>query len=177
MWCGRSRLALSLAVLGTGCASNNAPPGFLPSPSEAGTTARGGWIQVTLRDATAEVNGELLAVSPDSIWILTPSGATALATSRVTGGKLTAYLSQQDKAAVFTILGVASTLSNGWYLIFTAPLWIVTGTFATADQSRVPQHQVPPLGWPDLALFARFPQGLPPDLAWSELHLETGTRP
>ncbi len=168
------RLGSCLAVaLAAACATNSAPGGFLVSPKEAAASPYGGWIELTVGDGRNErrVEGELLAVSGegDSVWVLRDSaggggGALAVPTASVRRGKLTGYSSNAGEVVSWTLLGVLSTASNGLLLIVTAPLWIVTGTVAASGESIAPERRTPPLAWPELALFARFPQGLPPGL-------------
>lgn len=153
------------------CAGNTAPREFLVSPSRGQTDAFGGWIELEyLRDGRTEhLDGELLAVRADSVWVLGPSGAIVLATAPVRRGKLTAYHAQAGQVAALTGLGVVSTISNGLFLVFTAPMWIVVGSVTAGSQSREPVSEAPPLPWADLSLFARFPQGVPAALDLSEL--------
>ena len=165
---------VTAALLVAGCASNSAPSGFLPSPEEAQASAYGAWIELQLQDPSREraTEGELLAVTADTVWVLSRSGAVALPTSAVAQCKLTAWQSGAGAIAVWTGVGVLSTISNGLFLVFTAPLWMITGTVAGSSESHVPQRKVPPFGWAELAAFARFPQGIPPKLALNTLQLE-----
>jgi len=156
-----------VAILAAACATNTAPSDFLPSPQEAQTSAYGAWIELRLIGTSRQpiVEGELLAVTTDSVWVLCDSGAVVLPTSAVAKGKLTAWRSGTGAIAGGTGLGVLSTISNGLLLIVTAPLWIITGTAAGSSESYAPQRAVSPLAWMDLARFARFPQGMPPGFA------------
>lgn len=162
---------LAGALLAAGCATNTAPPGFLPSPDEAQTEAYGGWIE--LRSAAGgrndRVDGELMAVTEDSVWVLGDSGAVVLPTAAVREGKLTAYRSGTGAVAGWTFLGVLSTVSNGVFLLGTAPLWIITGTVAGTRQSHIPERDVAPRAWSQLAPFARFPHGMPAGVRLEDL--------
>lgn len=165
-------------ALGLACAANPAPSGFLPSPSEAVRDVYGGWIEVTVavgrHDST--VAGELIAVRADSVWILPENGGvTALATTAVKRGRLAHYSSGAGAVSGFSALGTVTTISNGAFLIFTAPAWIITGVVAASNESRAPLRDVPPLGWADLAAYARFPQGLPPGIDLAEIRPKHGT--
>lgn len=153
------RTALA-AVLTTSCARNTAPVGWLPSPKGAPSFPYGGWIELAITKDSS-IDGELLAVTSDSVWVMRDDGGVVIPTARVTAGKLTAYLSGANSTAGWTTLGVLSTVSNGWFLGLTAPAWIITGTVAGTRESHAPERKVPPLTWPDLAAYARFPQGLP----------------
>ena len=175
----RGVVAATIALWTHGCATTTAPPSFLPSPQQAQTDAYGGWIELRYRGDGREgrAEGELLAVSADTIWIMGDSGGIVVGTATVKQGKLTAYDSRSGAVAGYTALGVVSTISNGLLLIFSAPLWIITGTVAGANQSRVPERRVPALQWVDLAPFARFPQGLPPGLRLDSLSRKQKPKP
>ena len=159
------------------CAGNPAPAGFLPSPAQAARDVYGGWIEVTVsagrRDST--IAGELIAARADTVWILPDSGpAVAVPTSTVKKGRVARYNSQAGAVAGFAALGVVSTISNGFLLGITAPLWIITGIVASSNESRAPLRGVPPLAWTDLAAYARFPQGLPAGIDLGEIRPKPG---
>jgi hypothetical protein len=67
------------------------------------------------------------------------------------------------------LLGTLSTISNGGFLIFTAPMWLIGGSLAVGGESRAPERKSPPLTWVELAPFARFPQGIPDGIALTAL--------
>ena len=154
-----------------GCASNTAPPGWLPTPEVAGRDAYGGWIELSTRSDTApiRIEGELIAVSEDTAWVLTVTGAIAVPVSTVLSGKLTGYNAKAGTLGGLTAVGAFSTVSNGALLIVTAPAWLIVGTAAAASQSHAPVQQIPTVGWQQLAAFARFPQGLPPGVSLNQL--------
>ena len=156
------------AVLTIGCAGNTAPVGSLPSPKEAARFPYGGWIELTITPDSS-VDGELLAVTSDSVWVLAQGGGVVIPTAQVTAGKVTTYLAATGAVAGWTTLGVFSTASNGWFLFFTAPAWIITGIVAGNKESHAPERRVPPLAWPDLAAYARFPQGMPAGVSLDSL--------
>jgi hypothetical protein len=161
------------------CAGNPAPAGFLPSPGQAVHDVYGGWIQVTVpagrHDST--IAGELIAARADTVWVLPDSGpVVAVPTSTVKKGLVARYSSEAGPIAGFAALGVVSTISNGYLLGITAPLWIITGIVASSNESRAPLRGVPPLVWADLAVYARFPQGLPPGIDLGEIRPKPGAR-
>jgi hypothetical protein len=170
---------LAPLFLAVACAGNPAPAGFLPSPAQAPHDVYGGWIEVTVpagrHDST--IAGELIAARVDTVWILPDSGGVvAVATSALKKGRLANYTSETGAIAGFTALGVVSTISNGFLLGITAPLWIITGVVASSSESRAPLRDVPPLAWADLAVYARFPQGLPPGIDLGEIRPKPDAR-
>jgi hypothetical protein len=165
-----------LAVLGavciaSGCASNPAPAGYLPSVSEVQSEAFGGWVDLTFRDGGSErhIAGELIAVSPDTLWIRAVSEGVLVPTRQVLGGRLISYEPGTSEVAVATVLGVVSTASNGAFLLLTAPMWMIGGSFAAGSQSRVPIQDLARSNWADLAAFSRFPQGMPSGIGLDDL--------
>ncbi len=165
------QVTLLAALLLGGCAHNTAPPDFLPSPQEARREGYGGWLELTVREGargSRTAAGELLAVSEEELVLLGDSGVTTVPTAAVRGGRLTGYRSSAGLVGSFAALGTLSTVSNGYFLVFTAPMWIFGGTIAAGTESTSPVIEVPPPHWLALAAWARFPQGIPPGL-------ETGT--
>lgn len=145
------------------CAGNSAPRGWLPKAEEAQVVAYGGWIELTCEEngGRRRSQGELIAVTADSVWVLEERGGVVMATAAVRTGKLTAYAAQTGNAATWTVVGTLATISNGAFLIFTAPMWIIGGTLVTGNESRAPERSHPSLTWEGLAPYARFPQGMP----------------
>ena len=171
------RVMFAPLLCAVACAGNPAPPGFLPSPTQAVRDVYGGWIEVTVsagrRDST--IAGELIAAGADTVWILPDSGrVVAVPTRTVKKGRVARYRSDAGAIAGFTALGVVSTISNGYLGGFTAPLWIITGIVASSNESRAPLRGVPPLVWADLTAYARFPQGLPAGIDLGEIRPKPG---
>lgn len=153
-----------LIVSCTACFGLSAPSGSLPTVQQAQTDSYGGWAEVTVRDYAGgnSLEGELLAVSADSLWLFTSQGPHAIAAANIVDGKLTGYDSQPTRVGWLTTLGMVSTIGNGWILIATAPAWLITGSLAALHQSRLPVRMIRATTLQALAPFARFPAGLPP---------------
>jgi hypothetical protein len=159
----RALIVLLAAWVTVGCAGTTAPPRFLRNAEASQQQSYGGWIDVTYAIGTgsSRVAGELIAVSADSLWIKHAGGGTIVPTQAVTGGQLAGYDSQWRRVEALAVLGALTTISNGAFLIVTAPAWVIGGSLAAASQSRIPLRSLPPARWTDLASFARFPQGMP----------------
>lgn len=164
-----ARNAVMIAVLVAACPAQPAPEGWLPTPDATPEWTRGGWIELELRtgdsSATAPLaRGELLAVSADSGWVLTDSGIVAVAAAGVARATLVGWDPETGKLTTWALIGTLSTVANGYILVLTAPMWIIGGSLATASHSRRPVLDTEDDQWPELRLYARFPQGLPPGL-------------
>ena len=153
--------ALWLLALSGSCFRTTAPSSYLPTAAEATRDAYGGWIRVQNRDDT-QVEGELLAATVDTLHVLSFGGWLAMPVAQVRVATLTAFRVPLDGIIIWGALGGLSTISHGFVLILTAPTWIVASSLAGASASKAPRvRSVDPA---KLAPFARFPQGLPPDI-------------
>ena len=200
------RAALACAALACagsiGCGATLAPRHWLPTAREAQREGYGGWITArTEHGATLQtLSGELLAISDDSVLVLTSGGAVGAALADVRSATLEAYDTQSGDVGKMTLAGAVTSISTGAGLLLVAPLWIVTGTIATSAIAARGRHEVREAdragsgagetrgnraSWMELRLFARFPQGIPPGLDVSRLELApanrhprpTGTKP
>jgi hypothetical protein len=163
--CGPSRrvLAAFLAASLTGCASNPAPKGWLPPAVKAQEQAYGGWISLSCKNAEAvtHVEGELIAITDDRVYVLADSGLVDVPHESVAKATLAAYATGDGQLAGWSALGTLSTLSHGAYLILTAPMWIIAGIMAAAGESRAALLHYPEKPLASFRAYARFPQGLP----------------
>ena len=103
-------------------------------------------------------------VAPSMTYVPRMGGATDVARATLIGWDPETYL-----FTVWTLIGTLSTISNGGFLLFTAPAWQLGGWLATAAQSKRPILRSDQVPWLDLRLYARFPQGLPPELDLTSL--------
>lgn len=175
-------LALALGLVCTmlpmaGCASNpETPSGWLADRDEVGEDAYGGWV-VGFGRAVGRYGGELIAVEPDTIHVLTDRGMVSLERS-VTRGTLVKYDPGSGRLVLWSAIGAAATLSHGYFLLFTAPAWALVGTLSVRAENEASRIEIPPGTWDDARLHARFPQGLPAGVVRATLRPKpVGRRP
>lgn len=155
-----ARPLLLLALVASGCASTSAPDGWLPPPSEAGREAYGGWVEV--ETAGALVEGELIALGPDSLYVLgLDDRLDVVARGAVTEARLAYADAAVQKTVLWGLGGTLSTASHGFFLILTAPTWLIATAVSGPAESRAHKLRVSRDGWEPFRAFARFPQGLP----------------
>lgn len=167
------RRLLLLWALGAGCATTPS----LDRSRSLGDRARGTSIRdvpargfsVLVRARARDVKGELLAVDPDKLWILEdPDEQPQLVTvprRDVQRVSVEAFPSGAILPATWTAIGTASTVSHGFFLIFSAPIWLGTGIPVSVDQAMSNDLDVNRRELGGLFQFARFPQGMPPGWA------------
>lgn len=110
------------------------------------------------------VSGELLGLGPEGIYVLSNNQTSLVATRDVKKVSVELYDSGWAWMLVWTVLGTASTLSHGFYLILSAPIWIATGSATTGAAGASNDLDVAPGQVMRLWQFARFPAGMP--AAW-----------
>jgi hypothetical protein len=156
-----------LAATLAGCTASPAPKAWLASPQAAESTAFGGWVVVEPAGGgdRPAISGELIAISPDSIHVLSASNLVALSMTSTARVTLWGYDSQWHSLGTWTALGTLSAASHGLGLVATVPLlWIIPGSLFTGAASRDAVVSTPHRTWQDLRPYSRFPAGLPPDL-------------
>jgi hypothetical protein len=144
------------------CTTVKAPQGSVPRRTELPAEAFGGWISVVHDNKTYE--GELIAISDDSVVLLNQNGNIFLSKDGIINARLIMYNTDYGRFAKWTVLGSFSSLSNGFFLIGTLPLWIIVGSsISSGEANRVNYIFYTGKGWEEINKFARFPQGLPSD--------------
>lgn len=156
--------ALVIAAL-SACVEN--PDPRQPSIEMMQTHGLGSWVVATSR-AGWQVQGELISVTPQYMHILRigqpGSSLVYLATRDVARAEVYTYESEGG-LGVFGALGTLSTISHGFVLILSAPVWIIATSIAVASESSHIKLDYPEdESLAELAHWARFPQGIPPDV-------------
>lgn len=113
-----------------------------------------------------EVQGELLAVDEDYVWLERHGHERYVAVPRssVEWIRLRGFRHHGWGFGGWTLVGWASTASHGWFAIGTAPMWLAFGVPAAVFESRTNRLTVEPGDVGRLFQFARYPQGAPPFL-------------
>lgn len=106
------------------------------------------------------VEGELLAATPEALAILEGNEVRVIRASAARRVLVRVAPGSGGRIAGLTVAGSLSTISNGGFLVFTLPLWVLTGV-ASGARAAADVSAAPP-GHPGLPAWARFPQGLPP---------------
>lgn len=179
----RTIVLFMISVMLSGCARNPAPAAWRLTPAEAQRTARGAWIVLEPltspdgdRSAEPRIEGELIAADAGVIHILTASGLRSVLRAAPRRMTIVGYRTPSAALVGWSAAGAASTLSHGGFLIFTAPMWIISGIVVAHRERRAGVFHND-----DMArLFARFPQGVPPGLdveAFGALVANPSSRP
>lgn len=159
-------LTLALLASMTACASNPAPRRWLAPAREAQSDPYGAWIVLRADAGTVLASGELLAVETDTVFVLPANGRVeGVARATIASATIAYYDSEWGKTAWWAAAGTLSTLSHGFGLVLTGPVWLLSGTLAARADSWAPLITVnSPARWVQAQAYARFPAGLPDGL-------------
>ena len=171
----RNWLAL-VSIAATGCAGINAPRGSVPPVAVAPQDAFGGWAAVWVdKSYRPAFEGELIAISADSVFVLVSDSLVARSLKGVRRVRVVGYDPKAVDLMNWTLAGTLSTASHGIVAILSAPVWLLVGSAVTSSAARSSEINVPGYyrTWDDLRPYARFPQGLPPGLDRTTLRKRT----
>ena len=161
---GIAWLAL-LGALASGClAASTAPEGWRRSKEDVARVALGSWTRVESRRASPSsppalvVDGELIAADGKSVVLAKGGDVTVVPATCVDRMTVAAFEPGVADTIALGSVGGLSTLSHGFFLVISAPIWFLTTLGATWAQSGAGTLEKPP----NPGAWARFPQGLPP---------------
>ena len=161
-------LSLLIFIIG-GCAHSYAPNRWLPDTDQIQTEAYGGWLTIDYEpqnDKTIEIRGEYLTSDTSNVYVLYDS-LYIVPKLKITDAVLEIDDKNTSEYDGWTILGTASTLSHGWFLGFTFPMWLATGISASSGESfrdRYSEDHPDESYWIQIIKYSRFPQGLPDNI-------------
>jgi len=160
-------------------------PRRLPEAKQAADLTTGAWLvvyQKTSEKKAPKFEGELIAVESDSVFFFSGTELKGIRKDSVATAKLfvTEPPIRPGTADAWMVFGTLSTLSHGWALILSLPVWLIGGSIgAAAIYSADDRGDLlyPEDSWSELGKFARFPQGLPRGLDRTRLEVRVRDLP
>jgi hypothetical protein len=175
----RRRAARSACVLLILAAcSSNPPAGSTPEPERAVNEVYGGWVRCEDLDGkTLPDTGELLAVGADTLWLYSDRAAGVRAVPLGAIRNAEVYWYDRDTAPIgyWTMIGMISTLSHGYGLVLSAPVWLMAGLAGGGMELAASRVQVDSRDFARLRPYARFPAGWPAGLDWRRVEPRRNT--
>lgn len=170
--------ALFSCLMISGCAATHAPSNWLPETEKFPENTYGGWMTIITSDETKDgkerylqYGGEFISQDEDNVYILYDT-VYIISKKDIRNISLELVEKSTTEFGLWTLGGTVATLSNGKFLIITAPLWLIAGTSAAVGESTRDLYETDNpdiLFWNNIMKFARFPQGLPTNINLSEL--------
>jgi hypothetical protein len=174
----RSSIVLLAAVLLGGCAASYAPDDWLPEADMVQEEQYGAWISLTpvnanprLKTKYVLISGEFIGADSNYVYVLGGS-IQAVPADSITRSVLELADTDRELYPAWGLLGALSTISHGFFLVFSLPTWIITGSIISSNEvssNRYEEENPPKEYWSRLLKFSRFPQGMPPGLDLNKL--------
>lgn len=147
----------------------------LPKPSELKEFTKGMWMDCDITDGS-KVAGEIIVIDDKQVLLLTKYNITRTVRKDVIKKALIEFSLTTDhpeklkSANAIPVL----TLSHGWFMIFTLPinLAVVIPTVSTHRSGSYAAEYPAKIKWDELSKFARFPQGVPQGLDYTQLQTD-----
>jgi hypothetical protein len=151
---------VGIVLSGGGCAGWEIPNTDRPRQDQAIVSGKGARTQLLLADGSRHT-GELISAGDGFVWLLYDDGRLAsFPAARVRQAWLGVFRTYEGALAGWTAVGSLTTVSHGFFLVFTLPLWLLTGSTSSYLESMRGFLACPPESWDVARRYARFPQGL-----------------
>lgn len=185
-----------LIMLLSGCSSINAPYGWLPDNPDSNNLNNGGWLYIEINKSAKNVTfldmdssmksitgietlaGEFISYENNNVYLMSRNNKLCIIPIKEIRYSCLELTEKNTGAIVgLGLLGTISTISNGWFLIFTAPVWLITTIASAASEAsrdnyceNYPKNNY----WHNINKFSRFPQGVPKDVDLRKLKIKKG---
>lgn len=148
-----------IAIIISSCTS----PRYLPSSDKIDVNEYGSYIKI-IRQTTANIDGELIAIDSNKIVVLSQSENKCL-TVPITDVKRFKLRYAKPKHYGWSIpVYTLATIGHGLFLIFTAPINLIVTISVTASGESAFKYSDKNMTYEKLKMFARFPQGIPTNI-------------
>lgn len=178
--------ALLLSGFLWGCSVSRIPVNYSYNPRELKSVITGSWTEIRLysMDITRnepDISGELIAIQSDTVFILDGLGLHGIHKSELKEAVVHMYYNQGRKFATITGLLyipdiIAAIFIEPAFLLLGAP-WVVIGSaISIVEGGNHSNLLIYPnsIRFEELKKFSRFPQGMPPGIDKTRLHLLSG---
>jgi hypothetical protein len=140
----------------------------------------GAWLYVEFSDVpvnapggdTMEASGEFITYDNNTVYLLTTGSLIQINVKEISYAYLQLYNKEFNSYIPWFLIGIATTISHGYWAILSAPSWLIAGTYATAVEAESDIYRVErpdEAFWYNYRRFSRFPQGLPKGLDLKKL--------
>jgi hypothetical protein len=151
------------------CTSNYAPRNWLPSKETFPQDPYGSWLYVEIDtpDEFITYTGEFIGMEDNTVLLLYGPMVHRIDGASVKYAQLKAIADSRKGYTAWTLLGILSSISHGWFLAFTIPAWIIVGTVSSGVETRAGvfiEHDPGRDWWRNMSRFSRFPQGIPSEV-------------
>ena len=159
-------LIFFILIFCASCASIRGPRELIPDPEEVPENPRGCWIE--LETKVDKIFGEFIGLSEENVYVeVIKFGKKLYAVPRdeVKKARIVAFYPDGiDYLGLWTLLGVLSTPSHGWYKTYSALIWSLFGISSIIGRSYEPVFNYSKKELDKMSIYARYPQGVPMEI-------------
>ncbi len=154
-----------MVVLMAGCISLPGPTDWVPSSEEVQQDVYGAWtiLEITPKSNKKPMEGELIAVQQGILYLLNENILQEIPIKQIKKAILASF-NARGGISMWATLGFVSTLSHGGWLIFSAPIWLISGIINSNAATTSGMLKFDNYNLRDMKKYARFPQGIPEGL-------------
>jgi hypothetical protein len=138
-------------------------PKYLPSSDTIDINQYGSFIRINNRK-TETVAGELISIDSSTIVILTKSSNKCISVLIKDVNRFSLRYAKPKQYGWTIPVYTLSTIIHGSMLVFTAPINLMVTLGVTMSSEDAFQYNEKNMSFEKLKMFARFPQGIPPNL-------------
>ncbi len=131
-----------------------------------------------LYDSTITIGGELIATDSLNFYLLTMDhGVKCIVKTKTLRIDIQTTDNNVGGVSAWSILGTIGTISHGFVLVFSAPVWLITGIGASSSESMLNRYDMSHddyytgIEWDIVNMYCRFPQGLSPGIDLAKLKM------
>jgi len=138
-------------------------PSYLPSSDKIDVNEYGSYIKISGK-TKSNIDGELIALDSSKIVILTETTKKCIIVPISDIRKFKLQYAQPKQYGWTIPLYTLATFTHGFFLIFTAPINLIVTISVAAGGENAFTYSDKNMTYEKLKMFARFPQGIPPNI-------------
>ncbi len=148
-----------LAIMISSCSY----PKYLPTSSQIDVNKFGSYIDIN-RHTGADIRGELISIDSNQIVVLKESAHNCV-TIPITDVKNFKLQYAKSKEYAWTnVVYTLATISHGGFLLLSLPVNLIVTISVTSSGHKAFRYSDKNMTYDNLKMFARFPQGVPPNI-------------
>ncbi|MBK8552481.1 MAG: hypothetical protein IPL53_15975 [Ignavibacteria bacterium] len=161
-------ITILMAVICSSCSMSS--PDYLPDSENIDVNVYGSYISIVMKDAEHTTGGELIAVDSANFIVLTETDDSLVKKIKIVPVKkvdnfVIKYAEGDDYIAAVPLYTLAS-LTHGYYALITLPLNLIITLVVNSEAFVYSDKNI---SLDDLKMFARFPQGIPPNIRYDSI--------
>jgi hypothetical protein len=153
-------LLVFVVIVISGCASHK----FLPEPENIGVNEYGAYIRLNRTGLLPDVFGELIAIDSSQLIILSRDSSACVTVPIEQIKSFNIKYARWSQYGWTIGVGAILPVVHGWYSFISLPVHYTVTIISTVSSRKTYGYNNKEISLDELRMFARFPQGLPPNV-------------